>query len=256
MGRRATAAYTSILTLAAAFCVGVGLAPSAAHAWTEKTQKLIAEHAMSIAPPDLRRQIDRNLAAYRDGAEAPGGISRTCGQESRPEAELEQRVQAETQRAIEAIRAHRPFRDIVYRLGVLSHYVADVNNPLCAADTDPREGQYFNDYLRYVERAQERYSLVFYGEGRELSGAEGVTPLLDRTLARGRRLYPTIGREYRRVGGPPGTEKFDDRSVAFAVGSLALSHAVSDVGAVLRYVWLEAGGGDTRQLPLSGGSEQ
>ena len=46
---------------------------------------------------------------------------------------------------------------------------------------------------------------------------------------------------------------FDDRSTAFGVGSLAFSHAVTDVTLVLRYIWLAAGGIDDRaNLPAGG----
>ena len=60
-----------------------------------------------------------------------------------------------------------------------------------------------------------------------------------------------MAREYRRIGRTAGS--FDDRSTAFAVGSLAYSHAVSDVVAVMRYLWLAAGGSDEGALPTLAG---
>ena len=60
-----------------------------------------------------------------------------------------------------------------------------------------------------------------------------------------------IGREYRRIGTVDGVRLFDDKSTAFGVGSIAFSHAVSDLAAIYRYVWLEAGGADRRQLPIT-----
>jgi hypothetical protein len=253
MGRRATPAYTSSLAIVGSLVALALLTATVAGAWTTKTQILVAEQALEIAPPDLKRQVDKHLARFRQGVVAPfEDGDRTAHQKNKDgSGGLDQRIVAEAQRAIDAIRAHRPFDGIVYNLGVLSHYVADASNPLSTDEADPRERQYFDDYMRYVEGAQERYSLVFYGEGRDLAGDGAIPQLLARTFARGRRLYPSIGREYRRVGGPPGLEKFDDHSVAFAIGSIALSHAVSDVGAILRYVWLEAGGGDARELPVT-----
>ncbi|MGB5754120.1 MAG: hypothetical protein WBN87_14760, partial [Thermoanaerobaculia bacterium] len=41
---------------------------------------------------------------------------------------------------------------------------------------------------------------------------------------------------------------FDDRSTAFGISSMAYSHAVSDVVAVLRYIWLAGGGIDSNDL--------
>ena len=221
----------------------VGLSPSDASAWTSKTHLLIAETAASVSPPDLRRQIDRHLASYREGCRLPMGAAH---------GRLDQHIEEETARTIAAIRNHRPFRDVVRQMGVVSYYVATANNPLNTDNGDPMESSYSTDFARYVESAQGRFRLAFYGEGREIADS-GVAPLLQRTLRRGRDFYRSIGREYRRVGGPPGRTKFDDKSVAFAVGSLAVSHAVSDVGAVLRHIWIEAGGADKRPLPVTPG---
>lgn len=229
------------------------LSAPACRAWTLKTQVLIAENALAIAPTDLRRQIHKHLDRYRRGSvDAFQNSDATSHYKNRNgTGSLDRWILDETDRAIAAIRSHRPFRDVVYQLGVLAHYVADANNPLSTDESDPREGRYSVDYLSYVEGVQERFAVVFYGDGRDLDGPDALSPLVSRTLARSRVLYPWIAREYLRVGGPPGSAKFDDKSVAFAVGSLALSHAVSDVGAVLRYVWIEAGGADPRTLPVT-----
>ncbi len=242
-----------LFAVAGTLALGALCAAPAAHGWTPKTQVLIAESALAIAPVDLRHQIDKHIDQFRRGSVAPfqNGDATAHYKNGNGSGSLDRSIAAETERAIGALRAHRPFRDVVFQLGVLSHYVADANNPLSTAESDPSEQRYSGDFLSYVEGVQDRFALVFYGDGRDLAGPGALGPLLDRTLARSRELYPAIGREYRRVSGPPGRLKFDDKSVAFAVGSLAVSHAVSDVGAVLRYVWLEAGGGDFRRLPLT-----
>ncbi len=227
--------------------------PSAAPAWTPETQVAIAERAASIAPPDLKRQIARHAARLREGAMAPFRDAPEARHFKNPDGggELDAAILAETGAAIEAIRVHRPFAEIVYRLGVVSHFLADANNPLNASEADAGERRYFADYARYVEAARPRFSVVFYGDGRALEGGEPLPGLVGRALARGRALYPSIGAEYRRVGAIRGVELFDDRSTAFGVGSVAFSHAVSDVAAVMRYVWLAAGGADPRRLPLT-----
>ncbi len=227
--------------------------PSPAAAWTPETQAAIAERAASIAPPDLRRQIARHAGELRKGALAPfrEGREERHFKNGDGSGELDAAILAEAGATIEAIRAHRPFFEIVYRLGVVSHFLADANNPLNTSAADPGEGRYFADYARYVESARPRFSVVFYGGGRALEGGDPLPGLVGRALARGRALYPSIGAEYRRVGAIRGVELFDDRSTAFGVGSLAFSHAVSDVAAVMRYVWLAAGGADPRRLPLA-----
>jgi hypothetical protein len=62
-----------------------------------------------------------------------------------------------------------------------------------------------------------------------------------------------IGREYRRIDFASGQGRFDDRSTAFGVASVAFSHAVTDVTLALRYIWLASGGIDDRaNLPAGG----
>jgi hypothetical protein len=86
-----------------------------------------------------------------------------------------------------------------------------------------------------------------------LDARPDVSPLVASTLARGRRLYPLVGREYRRIGFARGVGNFDDRSTAFGVASLSFSHAVTDVVRVLRWIWIRSGGADDRPaLPERG----
>jgi hypothetical protein len=63
-----------------------------------------------------------------------------------------------------------------------------------------------------------------------------------------------IGGEYRRIDFASGLGRFDDRSTAFGVASVAFSHAVTDVTLALRYIWLAAGGIDDRANLPAGGS--
>lgn len=229
-------------------------APAAA--WTPGTHRVIAREAARLAPPDLARQIDRHERELLAGAVAPF-------EDSDPErhfadpgggGRLEETIVQEIDAAVEAIRSHRPFAEIVHRLGRVSHYVADANNPLSTSAADPREAAYFADYLLYLEQAEPRLPLVFYGLSPRLDGRRSVPAWIAATLERGRELYPLVGREYRRIGFDSGRRRFDDRSTAFGVASLAFSHAVTDVSQALRHVWIEAGGADPRtDLPRRGG---
>jgi hypothetical protein len=168
--------------------------------------------------------------------------------------QLDKVVAAEVAAAIAAIRGHKPFEEVVRRLGAVSHYVADANNPLAASGDDAEERRYFVDYLRYAETAEPRFPLVFYGLLPGLEGGRDLSPLIDSALRRGRQFYPLIGGEYRRIDFASGLGRFDDRSTAFGVASVAFSHAVTDVALALRYIWLAAGGVDDRANLPAGGS--
>jgi hypothetical protein len=238
-----------------ALLAGIGLV-SPAFAWTPSTQTVIAREAARLAPPDLARQIARHRAAFEEGVNAPFTDTDSSRHMKNADGsgQLDKVVAAEVAAAIAAIRGHKPFEEVVRRLGVVSHYVADANNPLAASGADAEERRYFVDYLRYAETAEPRFPLVFYGLLPGLEGSRDLSPLIDAALRRGRELYPQIGGEYRRIDFASGLGRFDDRSTAFGVASVAFSHAVTDVTLALRYIWLAAGGVDDRANLPAGGS--
>jgi hypothetical protein len=206
-----------------------------------------------MAPHDLYRQVQRYPKELEEGALAPFEDGEPARHTADGGGALERVIGEEVERAIRAIEGHVPFERVVYQLGVVSHFVADANNPLNTSAADPSEGLYFADYLRYLESAEPRVPVLFYGVYPGLEERGSLAPLLDATFARGRQLYPLVGLEYRRIGYESGVGRFDDRSTAFGVASLAFSHAVSDVALVLRYIWVRAGGADFRtKLPARG----
>ncbi len=242
-------------TIALAAAAALALAgASSALAWTPRTQATIAAEAARLAPPDLARQIERHEKELRAGVLEPFRDGEPARHSGAPGGRLATTVNEEAARAVAMIERHHPFADVVHQLGVVAHFVADADYPLNAADSDPREATYFGDYARYLESAEPRLPLVFYGVARGLENRSDLGLLVGSSLARGRQLYPLVGREYARIGYVSGLGRFDDRSTAFGVGSLAFSHAVTDVARALRWVWLRAGGADPRDgLPPAGG---
>ncbi|HVS03683.1 MAG TPA: hypothetical protein VMT16_13010 [Thermoanaerobaculia bacterium] len=229
-------------------CTGTWAAAPVA-GWTPASQVEIAREAAELAPPDLRRQLVRHLESLAQGARAPfEGTAAEQHYRNRDGAgTVDRTIASEVAAAIEALRAPRPFAEVVWRLGVISHYVADANHPLNAADDDPEEGRYFADYARYMQSAEPRFALVFYAAEPPVESERDVRLLALRALARGRQLYPLLGEEYRRIGFATGVGRFDDRSTAFGVAAVSFSHAVSDMARLLRYVWLQSGGADDRR---------
>jgi hypothetical protein len=237
----------SLCALVVVVSVGLGAASPAA-AWRPETQQAIALEAARLAPPDLARQIERRQRTFLSGVKEPLTDSAALLHLKNADGsgQLDATIAAEIAAAVSAIERLQPFDEVVRRLGRVSHFVADANLPLNAANTDREEKRYFRDYLDYVESARPRFAVVFYGVGDEWKSARDIDSWTRRTLARGRKLYPSIGDEYRRIGMGAGAAAFDDRSTAFGVGSLSYSHAISDVVRAFRYIWLEAGGGDPR----------
>jgi hypothetical protein len=239
---------------ALAMALGPGVAP--ALGWTPKTHQTIAWEAARLAPPDLARQLIKRRGAYLAGVIQPFDDTDASRHRKDPDGggSLDVALEEAVGQAVAAIRAHRSFDDIVFRMGVAAHFMADANNPLASSQADPEVGRYFVDFLRYAETAEPRFPLIFYGIRPGLERAPDVAELLAETLRRGRGLYPLIGMEYRKIDFASGIGRFDDRSTAFGVASVAFSHAVTDVALVLRYIWLRAGGGDERSSLPAGGT--
>ncbi len=221
-------------------------APAPMWAWSKQSHIDIAWEAARLAPPDLFRQIVRHKNSFRDGLIYPFDDGSPERRFVNPDGTglLDEVILIEADNAVRSITAHRPFQDIVFQLGLVLHYVLEANNPLQVDLGDPSEATYAADYEAYLQYASKRVPGVFYGIDPELRGLADLEPFITRTIDRSRSLYPYVGDEYRRVGGGPGVERFDDKSTAFGVASVAFNRALTDAVAVLRLVWLEAGGTD------------
>jgi len=229
--------------------------PAPSNAWTPAMHVEIARQAAMIAPPDLLRQIRRHEKAFAAGLSA----SLAGRSHSDSGGALLSRVRSGSKAIVGAIESHQPFPEIVRELGRLAVYTAEANNPLKHSADDPQEAGYRTDYENYVGSAFPRFQVVFYGQGRDVRTEAALTRLLSETGRRSADLYPLLGHEYRRIGLIDGAirgaidakDRFDDKSTAFGVGSIVFSHAVSDLAAIYRYVWLRAGGADQRELPVT-----
>ena len=147
-----------------------------------------------------------------------------------------------------AMNSHRPLSEVVRHFGALAHWVADVNNPLHAADRDPGLAGYYSDYQTYLEEQLPRFPLVFEGYRSPTLSAAGPAAYLMESAARSREYAEPIGRAYGPDGARSSPEAFDERSLAFGVGSLSYSKAVNDIVRVWLWAW-ESSHGDTSETP-------
>lgn len=218
-------------------------------AWTPELQERIAADAARLAPPDLARQLARHARELAAGAREPFTDAAPGDHYADPDGSgnLAEALRLEVDAAIEALRSRRTFAEIARRLGRVSHFAADLALPLHTSADDRAESRYYDDYLAYAEWARPRFAVVAYEHRPPLVGSGDVDRLVAEGLARGRAAYPGIGAEYRRIDFRSGIGRFDDRSTAFGVASLAYSGAVTDTARLQRYIWLAAGGADPRQ---------
>ena len=227
-----------------------------ARAWTPKTQVVIATEAARLAPPDLYRQIDRHRKRFQDGVMAPFEDADPNRHFKDPDGtgSLDRVIVAEVERAIRAIQALRPFEDVVFQLGVVSHYVADAENPLNTSAADPAEGRYFADYARYLERAEPRLPVIFYGLRPGFDAQADPSPLVaDDPAPRPLALSadrPRVPADRLRLRDSTASTTARPPSGWPRSASATRSR---DVGLMMRYIWIRAGGADFRTgLPTQG----
>jgi hypothetical protein len=218
--------------------LAIAFFPVAAAAWTRASDERIASKAAALAPPDLRLLLDKFAADYK------AGLNRAQSDEGSDihhyfvlsrQGRLREGIERETRLAVQMIRKGEPMSDVVQRLGILAHLVADANNPFHVANDAPRHSESHNDFETYFERRLAKFPTVFYG----LDPDFRLTQYLDKTFARSARFYPLMRGEYERGGN---AQLFDDRSTAFGIASISYSRAVTDLVNLYYYIWKEAGG--------------
>ncbi|HKR64360.1 MAG TPA: hypothetical protein VJZ00_11565 [Thermoanaerobaculia bacterium] len=222
--------------------------PLTASAWTRASDERIAKKAAALAPPDLRMMFERFEGDYKLGLEQAQSDEERGSHHyfvlSR-EGHLREKIERETQGAIQAIRNGEPMSMVIQRLGVVAHLISDANNPFHVANDDPRSPASHNDFEQYFERRLAKFPTVFYG----LDPQFRLGTYLDKTFARSAKFAPLIAEEYGRGGVARTSADFDDRSTAFGVASVSYSRAVTDLVNVYYYIWKEAGG-DVRSAAL------
>lgn len=229
-------------------CIVVLACATSAHAWTATSDQRIASKAADLAPNDLRILIDKYNSEYQRGlslaASDEGSDTHRYFVLSR-NGRLRERIERETANVISMIRSNKPMSQVVTRLGMLAHYVADANNPFHVANDDPNLSAWHEDYERYFESRLTKFPTVFYGVESNFQ----MSAFLDQTFDRTAKFYPLIDEEYFRFGEQHDSSEFDDRSTAFGVASVCYSRAVTDIVNLYFYIWGRAGG-DVRALPL------
>lgn len=198
--------------------------------------------AAQLAPNDLRGLIEKFESDYKLGVTRAESDEGSGAHRFAP---LRNRIERETNGIVGMIRNGRPMSDVVLHLGILSHYVADANNPFHVGSGDPRLEADHADYEHYFESRLPKFPTVFYG----LDPKFQLSPYIDSMFARTANFYPLIDEEYFRFGELHDSSEFDDLSTAFGVASVCYSRAVTDTVNLYFYIWQKAGG-DVRQAPL------
>ena len=200
----------------------------------------MARIALEFGPADLARVVELHKEAFDEGllAGQREETSNKAGDHmATRDGELQNRIIREASTIIDGIRSREPMELIVYRLGLVSHLVSDANNPFLTYESS-RLGTRRADFEAYVLRRSHRYRPVFYGIERPYDPRGTVA----RAVRRSSQYGPLLDREYFRGDQVRSSSSFDDRSTAFAVGSLSYSHSISDLINLYYTIWSRVGG--------------
>ena len=230
------------------------VATTPALAFNRSTYEKVALDSLRLAPPDLARLADRHHDQLVEGVLTPLATEGGAEHLAEPRGVMERRIQEQTDRIIGLINKRTPFDKVVYELGILCHYVADLNNPLNTATDDPRYERIRKDFEGYVSRKTPKFVLTFNGHGSTELRAHDVLGFARAAAERSANFGPFLSRSYYPGGAMVTSKTFDDRHTAFGVASITFQNAVGDCARLFVYIWQQVNG-DLRGTPFYGDSK-
>lgn len=222
------------------------LAGSPALAWAPGARVRMVDEATRLMPGSLRLALQHHREALLRGALEP--MAGEDGPEHRPASAggtLEASIAARHLAVVRGLQEGRPFGEVVHALGELAHFLADAEFPPNAEASADRRYAFLAEF---IESRRARFPLVFYGHDDPELEARDFPGFTRRELTAAARLDGELKAALASAGPDPRPASFDDRSVPFAVGSLAWSRSVTG----LVRAWFDAwrrGGGDLARTP-------
>jgi hypothetical protein len=200
----------------------------------------VMKRALPWLPPDLARQVNRHDRDFLRGAALAAVWPKAYHQPGSKDG-IEASLLMQCQRLVAAIRGRQPFVEIVAGLGVLEHFVADLNSPFPGS---LGASAYAQSYAQYVLSSSMRIPVVYYGQPRGLliARSEDIAPYLVIRRDDMAVLTSIIQEDMDRLGGPSAWRSLDDRSSTFGATSLFVNHTATDFANLASWVWAQAGG--------------
>jgi hypothetical protein len=150
---------------------------------------------------------------------------------------LQDRILELTKEIPKKIYNHVSFKEVATDFGRLSHYLADLNDPLQLSDADSRESVYRTDFAVYQEKNIDLFPWVFDGHEDPLLNKDQMEAYIYQIADRTVQQYPLLGESYFPNGVLVSSSTFDPRSLPFGIASLSYNHSISNTVQVWFYVW-------------------
>src|SRR5262245_331859 len=215
------------------------VAPAAA--WAPETRVAMIDDAVKLMPASLRLALEHHREALLGGMLTPA-LHEDAPEHRPPWAEgtLDASVEHEAEALLELLGRQSSFTAIAREFGGVAHYVADTSFPPGATRTDG--ARRYAHFSSFCESRRPRFPLVFYGHEDAHLARSDWAGFARANLETASRDDAQLSRAYAAAGEPPDPAAFDDRSVPFAVGSLAYSQSVTRIVRVWLALWQQAGG--------------
>lgn len=206
------------------------------------TTKRMTDLTLRLAPVALRNA----LLAYRTDLDR-GVSDALTGYAAKPTADILDAAVREFDLVPTLLQTTEPFQQVAYHMGMTAGLIYLLNDPLRAGQ-DPRAAQVRADYLVYMERKLPLMVVAFDGyDSPPLTG--DLRSYLIQRLDGMPRYEQAVLFCYFPHGKRVSSDTFDDRSNAFGVAEVVLSHAVSDAAKSWFYMW-KSMGGDVAATPF------
>jgi len=185
-------------------------------AWSYHTHRKITADAVRLMPESFRREFSGQKSHFLKGSTDPDilikdfinhvyhpGGSATGGL---------YRVQQLFDKAVELIRTNQSPDAVAYVLGLMSHYIADINQPLHTAgrDSDENESEYHSMFERDLNPVLKELALPNI----EYRSVTSVEERVKAMAAEANRYYDEIGGAYRNGSGLAQVRVMAERQIA------------------------------------------
>lgn len=225
----------------ALLAAAVATLASPGFAWTAGTRVRMVDDALKLMPPTLRKVLE----ARRDDVLA-GMLTPMITEDAPPHrppwdgGTLEGSVDAAARELVQGADGRVSFHEVAKRFGKLAHFVADAGFPPGAAGA-PGAARYAH-FGAFCETRRGRFPLVFYGHDNPALARGDYKAFTLGVLDRARAEDANLARAYAAAPSWDDPASFDDRSVPFAVASLAYSHSVTDIVQAWVAAWRQCHG--------------
>ena len=224
------------LSILIVFCVG----------WTSKTHQTIVVQASRLTPYELKLLINKYKEETLAGSIEP--LSGKKGEDhyllvdgSYGKAHL--RIDAEIKTIIQKMRDKTlELPDLCRRLGVISHFIAEVNNPLLTGDMKRESGWLYNNFVKYSDSKLDTFALTFDGYQSDLLENGDYQGFIIASAIRSAGNFEPLKKIYIMNRDKNLGYNFDDKSIPYAAASLAYNYSVTDTAKIWYYIWRNING--------------